>query len=449
MTYSSTGPKPFERASKSSHHHIINDAEVVAVLKQLYVPPQSTKEDLISSVELFSPVESQIQHIVAIDGGYTEVPIKEGYPAATIHFFQFGALHFRREDLKAIEKSPHVSPEDFQKLKAIERVKFPLATKGTRRKDLSSLPETVRRSIHEFLMKQNLGEPDNLLDTLAWFLFKRYKGSARESSDKCHVLTSNPWGVEGTVSLNEDQMSSDFSFVCPATGKKIYLSDVFRLHERIDEETGAAGIAGYLLGAVEHLLLLHIIRNLIRKNATSLKSVLFIMDRPTGWFGLTAPMHKPMLELTNWLFTNHALYLAGLEKSGAFVEHAMALQSHMPAGSFLILDDGYIYRHISPGEEDPSRPYAATSYYGHKLIFKTRQGQMYVVSLPVRAMQKYPKAADLTNLGAILTHVEELHCDMYENALLPIALANKLVSLSAHPSSQILRNFAQSTVSKP
>lgn len=32
---------------------------------------------------------------------------------------------------------------------------------------------------------------------------------------------------------------------------------------------------------------------------------------------------------------------------------------------------------------------------------------------------------------------------MYENALLPIALTNKLVSLSAHPSTQILTNFAK------
>lgn len=44
------------------------------------------------------------------------------------------------------------------------------------------------------------------------------------------------------------------------------------------------------------------------------------------------------------------------------------------------------------------------------------------------------------NLQAILTNVEKLH--LPDNALLPVALANKLVSLSDHPSSKILQKFA-------
>ena len=241
-------------------------------------------------------------------------------------------------------------------------------------------------------------------------------------------------------------MKADFTFDCPKTGQVIYLSDAFRLHERIEEDMGAAGIAGYVAGLVEHLVLLHIIRSLVRKTATALKQVLFIMDRPTGWFGVTAPMHRLMLELNNWLFDNHNFYLAGLEKSGAFVEHAAAVQELIPHGSIMLLDDNYIYRHISPGEENPIRPYADTSYYGHKVFFRSRQGQMYVVSLPVRELKKSPGLADIPNLQVVLTHIEQLHCDMFENALLPVALANKLVSLSAHPSSQILRAFAKSSV---
>ncbi len=72
---------------------------------------------------------------------------------------------------------------------------------------------------------------------------------------------------------------------------------------------------------------------------------------------------------------------------------------------------------------------------------------MYVVSLPVRDLKKAPQVADLPNLQIVLTHVEQLHCDMFESALLPVALANKLVSLTANPSSQILRAFAKSSVS--
>jgi hypothetical protein len=171
------------------------------------------------------------------------------------------------------------------------------------------------------------------------------------------------------------------------------------------------------------------------------------MDRPTGSF-----MDK---RKTSWFLNEPTGLLApgqsqttspGLEKSGAFVDHARDVQQLMPAGSYLKLGDKYIYRYISPGQEDQTKPYASTSYYGHKVIFKTHSGQMHVLSLPVRKLKKEPKTEDLPNLNLVLTHIEELHCDMYDSALIPIVLANKLVSLAAHPSSQILMHFAKSKI---
>ena len=38
MSYSSVGKKPFEKASKSSHHHIINDEVVQSALSNFYIP---------------------------------------------------------------------------------------------------------------------------------------------------------------------------------------------------------------------------------------------------------------------------------------------------------------------------------------------------------------------------------------------------------------------------
>lgn len=444
MSYSTKGPKPFERASKSSHHHVINDPAVSKALAGLHLPPMEEYENVGNLAVPFEPSNSEIGHIVAIDGGYTEVPIRDGYPTAAIHFFQFGALHFTTEDLHRLEKSVHVAPEDMQKLKNISRLKLPLATSGARRRDCSSLKESVRKTLYEFLMEQRLEEDSSLMETLAWFVFRGYQ-AGRSARYTMWELGSNPYGGSAIL-LNQADMAKDYTFVCPETSKVIFLSDVFRLHELVEEEGGAAGVAGYVAGIVEHLILLHVIRNLLKKNRTALKQVLFIMDRPTGWFGVTATMHTLMLELASFLFDHHELYLAGLEKSGAFVEHAALIRDHMPTGSVLLLSDAYIYKFISPGEEDPQRPYASSSYYGHKIIFKSRQDQMYVVSLPVKELFKAPRVSDIPNLMKVLTQVEQLHCDMYENALLPVALANKLVSLSAHPSSQILKTFAKSSV---
>jgi hypothetical protein len=46
------------------------------------------------------------------------------------------------------------------------------------------------------------------------------------------------------------------------------------------------------------------------------------------------------------------------------------------------------------------------------------------------------------NLQTVLANVAKLKCDMYDNALLPVALVNKVVSLADHPSSKILQKLA-------
>ena len=260
-------------------------------------------------------------------------------------------------------------------------------------------------------------------------------------------MATNPLTLEGnSILLSEDKMNKDYTFNCPETGGKIYLTDIFRLHEVIDEETGATGILGYLVNVIEHLIIIHLIRLLYNTQPEMLKKVLFIKDGSTGFFGQTAQLHVAMQDLVSWLFDKHNILLTGLEKSGAFVDHAQEIQNKLESGKALILSDNYIYRYILPGTGDPNRPYASTSNYGHKVIFKTRNGQMYVVAVPVKELKKNPTINDLPNLQIILDNVEKLHCDMYDSALFPVALVNKLVSLSAHPSQGILKKFATQNI---
>ena len=446
MSYSAKGNRPAEWASKSSHHHIIKDEAVQEILERLWMPDADPGPGLAERIHEHDPVnDSRIQHVIAVDGGYTETVVRKEYPSSTIHFFQFGAVLIKLDDLEHIARSPFISPEDMARLKNIERLKLPLPTRGLRLNDEESLCDTVRRLVHEFFLKETLGEQHNLLDTLAWFVFRRYKGGIRTADEAEWVLSSHPVnGVDGAVVLHESEMSPDGTF--NKDGHILYLTDIFRLHEIIDEESGAAGICSFLAGVIEHLILVHIIRHLLAQRPSVLGGTLFLIDRPTGFFGQTARLHIAMFDLVRWLFQEHELYLAGLEKSGAFVDHAAQIGEKMGKGTYLILDDQYIYRYISPGKEDPNRPYASSSYYGHKVIFKNRYGQMHVVSVPVPELKKFPAKVDLPNLDEILTHVESLRCNMYDSALLPIALANKLVSLAAHPSTKILQQFARDSV---
>ena len=91
----------------------------------------------------------------------------------------------------------------------------------------------------------------------------------------------------------------------------------------VDEEIGVGGIVGYLRNLIEHFILIDIIRGLLKTKKKTLSQSLFIKDGPLGFIGQTANMHEPMREMLNYLGTELSIYVAGIEKSGPFVEHAL------------------------------------------------------------------------------------------------------------------------------
>lgn len=439
---SKRGRRPDERASKASHSHIINDSEVAEFLNKCSLPKHSTEveipQTLVTAIE--PPQVNPIQHIVAIDGGYTEVFVKKEFPSSTIAFFQLGALIFDVSDLNELSRKPFIDPDDIEKLKNLQRLKLALPTKNIALLDEESLTRSIRKTLDSFFKREPKGEP--FIETLKWFVFEEYG----DSLSQWHLATCpNSDAAPHGVTLVKDEMQKDYTFQCSQCGESVFLTDVFRLHEAIDDELGAGGILGYLITLVEQIMLVHLIRIILKTKPSLLEQTLFIKDGPLAFFGQTANMHRPMRNLANYLDSKHNLYLAGLEKTGSFVEHADEVSSRLKPGEIMLLDNEYIYRYIIPGKADPQRPYARSSYYGGKLIYKSRDEQVYVVTIPV-AHDKVvlsPKKSDYRNIDVVLANIERLKCDMYDSSLVPVALVNKLVSLADHPSSIILEKFAK------
>lgn len=150
------------------------------------------------------------------------------------------------------------------------------------------------------------------------------------------------------------------------------------------------------------------------------------------------------------LFLNehHAIYLVGLEKSGSFVEHAVQASKRMLPKQMLLLGNSYIYKYIIPGNGRDNEPYASSSYYGHKVIFKSEHNNVYVATIPNTQAKVEPQIDDYININEILYNITALKCDLYYNSLVPVVLANKLVSLADHPSSDLLKSFAKEKINK-
>ena len=123
MGYNRTGNRPAEYASRNSHSNIINDPSVKEFLKNCHFPLKSDQISfdnnlLIKIKDSINP----IKHIIAIDGGYSEVPVRKEFPSALVAFFQYGALFFKTDELEYISTPPFIDPADMEKLKQLERL---------------------------------------------------------------------------------------------------------------------------------------------------------------------------------------------------------------------------------------------------------------------------------------------------------------------------------------
>ena len=158
-----------------------------------------------------------------------------------------------------------------------------------------------------------------------------------------------------------------------------------------------------------------------------------------------------MMELMAYLAERDAgkplIALVGLEKGGHFVEHAELVAPELKPNHYLMMDSEYVYKYVQPG--DPSgAPFGSNTYYGGKLIFKSARGDVFVATIPTKEYLSAPEIGDLLNAPEILSVIAELRCAMYDSALLPVVLANRLVSLADVPSSEILKRFVREGVAE-
>lgn len=433
--------KPFERASKTSHTNIINDVAVKSFLSQCRIPPyeDDIDENDIQETMLEDIADNPIKNIITIDGGYTNVAVREEFPSATIAFFQFGVLFFEAKDLLDLKEKPFIDPDDMAKLQNIQRLKLVIPTKGISIEDERDFSSSVRRSIYDFFMSQPENEKSVFMDALSWLIFEEYSGHLNE----WHLATCPYCSAPEGIKIRKGDLSEKYTLRCPHCGGLVYLTDVLRLHEVIDNELGAGGILGYLTTSVEQLIVVYLIKQMLSIQPSLLSKTLFVKDGPLAFFGQTANLHKPMRKLIAFLNEKHKIYMVGLEKSGAFVEHAAQISQKMKPKQMLLLGNKYIYKYIVPGFALEEKPYASSSYYGNKLIFKSEYENVYVATIPSLEAKAEPCYEDYINMQTILYNISALKCDLYYNSLVPVVLANKLVSLADHPSSDLLKAFAK------
>lgn len=463
MGITSKSNRPHEFAHKANHTYIINDEKVQSFLKDCQLPSDTDEveieKDVIANFEMieYEPLKA----IITVDGGYTEVEVKKTYPTSTITFFQFGAFWLNLEQWDGLNEKPFISPEDMAKFNDLERIKFVFPTKGIGYKKQDSFIKSARRAIYDFFMEKHDGK-STLMETLKWLVFEEF--SSKNNVESYQLTNQKLISDESipSISLRKAEMNTDYTFTFG--NNVIYLTDVFRFHESMDEELGAGGVLGNLTNTIEQIIIFHYIKMVLELSPNLMHSILFIKDGNLSVPDRAARIHRSIRRLNNYLIKKHNLFLVGLEKSGVFVEHAdeitksievkdkdgdtvfnkndeIVYKNKLQKGKILFLSNKYIRKYIAPG----NGRFGETSYYSGKLIYHSSKGNVYVATIPVenKEVMDKPCKEKFHNLEIILDNIDSLKCDMYDNALVPITLANRLVSLSNYPSKILLENFAR------
>jgi hypothetical protein len=437
------GRKPFERASKIAHSEILNNTDVQEFVAGCTIPSEPDLGDVESLQKPLPSAASRIEHVIAVDGGMSDVSVRRDFPSASITFMTFGPLLLELKDLNVLDSQQFIGPEDMARLKNLSRFSLPLPSKTIRSKGSTRFSEGVRRTIHEFLF----GKHEQLGQALSWLIFRGWLSTELRNSWSVPRCPNASTCVGGPFVFDE---KSQISLTCSQCNGPVFLADALRLYERIDDEQGAGGIMSYLLTTLEQLVVVNIIRTLLSLKPSTLREILLIKDGPLAFFGVVAPLRTPMIDLMSYLSDKDSgkplICLVGLEKSGAFVEHAMLIEPKLKPNHYLLFSNEYIYKYVIPG--DPAgAPYGFNTYYGTKLVYKSDRGDVFVATIPLADTSLAGKFDNIQNASDILQVVSQLRCSMYDQALVPIVLANKLVSLADFPSSEILSKFVKSTIS--
>src|SRR5207245_10148908 len=87
------------------------------------------------------------------------------------------------------------------------------------------------------------------------------------------------------------------------------------------------------------------------------------------------------------------------------------------------------------------------TYYGQDFIYKTPTGKVFVFAIPYPVTKKddlpdFARAkvelGRYANLGRAVDLVTKLETDLYENAVIPIALAHRFTAISLRPAGRVL-----------
>jgi hypothetical protein len=179
-----------------------------------------------------------------------------------------------------------------------------------------------------------------------------------------------------------------------------------------------------------------------------------IVDGPLALFGPQAPLKRPVTTYLQALYADlrardlHPPLIVGLEKGGRFADHARSISPFVSPGQMVHVDEDYINSRVRGGHT-PRTPYGKDEFFGRRFFYKTLDGRMTTLTVP-----RFPSGAPYAEsncenldqyptLRPTLQLLDRIGTRLYQDAVIPVALAHNYAAYPLGTGSDVLRILAQ------
>lgn len=457
-------PYKGEYASKTSHGDIINNPDVKQFLADCaYLAPPSPEETERQCAQFEEPpslVDAQLpDHVISIDGSLYEANVTDQLPSTKVGYIKIGSVLIDMGQYRGlrVEDGHFVDPFRVAKLQENNSpISFSLPSSNVKYRGIQSVRDGFRAALDEQLYDRKTrfrpDDPSTSLRTTLFHLAARRPLDRLGTNDPTRLrLHKCPSCDEGPI----DVFDVPNRQTCPNCDAPIYPSDCLRVWEAVSNHQSNGEALSRVMSYVEHLLPIHYIRYLAEHSLSLLASTAFFVDGPLAVFGTAAWLSGSIMRFlanVNGRLEAQELpgvIMIGLQKTGQVADYVALVDRYIAPNRIFAITDDYRFRYIRAGGDKLGFGFGDETYYGQDFIYKTPSGRVFICALPYPFdskriptegdfIQAKTEIARYKQLPRALSLINEFECDLYENAVVPIALAHRYTAISLAPGGQVL-----------
>lgn len=456
---------PYDRqsAGKGGHADFVRNPDVKAFLAEcdyMRAPSDLEAEAIASS---FLPAPSGTpphlpDYVVASDASKSDTPISDKLPSTQVGYIKVSHVLITMGSYSEMidPKTRFVDPFKAAELhRNAAPITFTLPGSNIRYKNAKSVKDGFRRAVFQQLDSNKGNGGSSQLKLSDMLLILNNRSITLEKCPSCLAKHSFSFNLAGK------------QHVCPTCGEPVFATDWLRLHEDVSDFGDNTSAMTRMMNAVEHLLLAALIWQVFEADPRALAKMAFVMDGPLAVFGQPAKLHARMMELIFNVNTRlnqlqlEPLLLLGLQKTGEVMDHANLISRFLPSGVLRVLDDDYRNRYIK-GNDAPATNFGNETYYGQDFLFKTESNRIFNFAIPYPFQGKSAAGSEaqfskckveLLRYGTLIERacdlIRHFEMDLYESAIVPIALAHRHASISIVPGGKVLDIITKTGLSRP